>query len=74
VFTALGAATGALAAAKLWASTTGHAHDATDRITYNTTTGQVLLRRRWRRQCRQSVDRHPHRRPDADRERYIVVI
>lgn len=41
VFTALGTGTGALAGAKFWASTTGAAHDADDRITYNTTTGQL---------------------------------
>ncbi len=39
IFTGLGARTGALAASKFWASATGVAHDATDRIIYNTTTG-----------------------------------
>ena len=39
VFAALGAATGTLAAAKFYASATGTAHDADDRILYNATTG-----------------------------------
>ena len=39
VFKALGVATGVLTAAKFWASTTGLAHDADDRIIYNTKTG-----------------------------------
>lgn len=42
VFTALGSATGALAAAKFWASASGNAHDANDRITYSTSTGQLF--------------------------------
>ncbi|MDX2309593.1 MAG: calcium-binding protein [Hyphomicrobium sp.] len=39
VFTALGTTTGVLAGAKFWASASGLAHDADDRIVYNTTTG-----------------------------------
>ena len=39
IFTGLGLAVGTLASAKFWASTTGVAHDADDRIVYNTTTG-----------------------------------
>lgn len=39
IFTGLGTITGTLAAAKFWASATGVAHDADDRILYNTTTG-----------------------------------
>ena len=39
VFAALGTATGTLAAAKFYASATGTAHDADDRILYNATTG-----------------------------------
>jgi serralysin len=39
VFNKLGTATGALGSAKFWASTKGIAHDADDRILYNTVTG-----------------------------------
>ncbi|MDX2308713.1 MAG: hypothetical protein NW216_10780 [Hyphomicrobium sp.] len=42
IFSALGAALGPLAAAKFWASASGLAHDADDRILYNTTTGALL--------------------------------
>lgn len=42
VFTALGAATGALAAAKFKANASGIATDADDRIVYNTTTGALI--------------------------------
>lgn len=40
VFTAL-TTTGALASGRFWASSTGLAHDADDRIVYNTTTGVI---------------------------------
>lgn len=39
IFTALGAATGAMTSAQFWASASGLAHDANDRIVYNTATG-----------------------------------
>ena len=39
VFTGLGTSIGALAAAKFWASAQGVAHDASDRIIYNKSTG-----------------------------------
>lgn len=39
IFLGLGAATGVLAANKFWSSATGLAHDADDRIIYNTTNG-----------------------------------
>lgn len=39
IFTGLGTATGAIAAGKFWSSATGLAHDADDRIIYNTGTG-----------------------------------
>ncbi len=39
IFAALGLATGALTTTAFWASANGAAHDATDRILYNTTTG-----------------------------------
>ncbi len=42
VFAALGAATGTLSAASFWASATGLAHDANDRILYNKTTGALI--------------------------------
>src|SRR5262249_50880425 len=41
VLTAVGA-DGALANAAVWSSATGVAHDADDRIIYNTTTGQLF--------------------------------
>ncbi len=39
IFAALGTATGRLASSKFWASASGVAHDASDRIIYNKTTG-----------------------------------
>ncbi|MEQ1715239.1 MAG: hypothetical protein ABL907_04520 [Hyphomicrobium sp.] len=39
IFSGLGAVTGFLASAKFWASATGLAHDADDRIIYNTASG-----------------------------------
>lgn len=42
LFTALGPATGTLAASKFYASTNGLAHDADDRIIYNKTTGALF--------------------------------
>ena len=42
VYTGLGTATGILAAAKFWASGTGRAHDADDRIILNTSNGTLI--------------------------------
>lgn len=42
IFTALGSARGTLSSSKFWASTTGKAHDASDRILYNTKTGELF--------------------------------
>jgi serralysin len=42
VFTALGAATGVLSAAMFWKSTSGTAHDSSDRIIYETDSGKLF--------------------------------
>lgn len=42
IFTALGSARGTLSSSKFWASTTGKAHDSSDRILYNTRTGELF--------------------------------
>jgi serralysin len=42
IFTALGTTTGVLSAAMFWKSTSGTAHDSTDRIIYETDTGRLF--------------------------------